>query len=604
VCGISGIVDFGGTAVTGKNLDNLNSALAHRGPDGGHQWLSDDRSVGLAHRRLSILDTSENGRQPMASSDARYWMTYNGEIYNFLELRDELVAKGHRFATQTDSEVILAAFAQWGEDMLLKFNGMWAMAIWDTHTRELFIARDRFGVKPLAFCWNEKRFAFASEPRALLKAGLSSGDIDIGIARRLVVDPMYVESSTHTLYRDIQKLQAGHFARINAQGMSLRRWWKSLDHLVPVPAKPSARTEQFRNLFDDAVRLRMRSDVPIGTCLSGGFDSTAIVCAMKRLTSGIERRQAQSWQHVFVASFPGWEFDERMRAEEASAWAGIVPSILDIHPESALKNFDEIIDDLGDVYLDPAIGPWLIYREVRRSGIAVTLDGHGADELMGGYRPAGGSILHSLQIALAAMSSRNGAASVARDHIRRGVLDMQGMNFLRQGNVDRPALLGEGDKLPGDWGPVSRALYTMFHSTILPTLLRNYDRASMAHGIEVRMPFMDWRLATYVMSLPDEAKLGEGLTKKVARDAMIGLMPESIRSDPLKIGFNTPIAAYFAGPLRDWIQALLNKQSAAFDEAIDRKKLITAVNRLTSQEKWTFANSQRIWPYLNLLRLM
>jgi asparagine synthase (glutamine-hydrolysing) len=603
MCGIAGIVNFGTETVANAKLQMLNRALTHRGPDGGHQWLSEDRSVGLAHRRLSILDTSANGRQPMASQDGRYWLTYNGEIYNFLELRDDLIAAGHRFSTQTDSEVILAAFAQWGEDMLLKFNGMWAMAIWDTQARELFIARDRFGVKPLAYTWNAKQFAFASEPQALLKAGISSGDVDLSIARRFVIDSMCVESSTRTLYKDISKLQAGHFARVNAKGVTLRRWWKSLDHLVSVPSTNAARAEQFRELFDDSVRLRMRSDVPIGTCLSGGFDSTAVLCAMKRLTSGSERRQAHSWQHAFVASFPGWEYDERARAEEASAWAGVVPSILEIRPETALADFDQVLNDLGDVYTDPALGPWLIYREVRRAGIAVTLDGHGADELMGGYRPAGGSVRHALQIALGSLATRSSTVGAARDHVRRGILNIQGMNFLRNGDIDRPALVGEADKLPDNWGPISRALYTMFHSTILPTLLRNYDRASMAHGIEVRMPFMDWRLAVYVMSLPDEAKMSAGLTKKIARDALVNLMPESIRSDPLKIGFNTPIANYFSGPLRDWIQTLLAKQSSVFDEAVDRKKLTATVNRLTTQEGWTFQNSQRIWPYLNLLGL-
>lgn len=604
MCGIAGIVDFGSISVTLNELKVLGNALFHRGPDGGHEWLSSDNSAGLAHRRLSILDTSDAGQQPMPSHDRRYWLTYNGEIYNFLEVRDELEALGHSFASQSDSEVILAAYQQWGQDMLLRFNGMWALAIWDTLASELFIARDRFGVKPLAFCWNGRRFAFASEPQALIKAGLSSGDVNVGMARRFAIDAMRIESSTRTIYKDISKIQAGHCARINATGMILHRWWNSLDHLVYVPASPAERIEQFRELFDDSIRLRMRSDVPIGTCLSGGFDSTAVVCAMKRLTSNSERRQARSWRHAFVASFPGWEYDERARAEEAAAWADVMPAILEIRPENALTDFDRVIDDLGDVYIDPAIGPWLIYREVRRAGIAVTLDGHGADELMGAYRPSGGSVKHSIQIALASLARRSNWVNAASDHIRRRALNFQHMNFLRDGDIDRPILLGESDEVPSDWGPLSRALYTMFHSTILPTLLRNYDRASMAHGIEVRMPFMDWRLATYVMSLPDDAKLGNGLTKKIARDAMAGLMPESIRSDPLKIGFNTPIAIYFGGPLRDWVQTLLKKHAPAFDEAVDRKKLATTINRLTAENGWTLANSQRVWPYLNLLHLM
>jgi asparagine synthase (glutamine-hydrolysing) len=603
MCGIGGIIHLSGPRVSHASLDMLSAALVHRGPDGGGRWLSEDGCVGLVHRRLAILDTSDNGKQPMPSHDGRYLLTYNGEIYNFLELKDDLIKAGFHFATHTDSEVILAAYIHWGEDMLSRFNGMWAIAIWDTLKNELFVARDRFGVKPLVYCCNGRQFSFSSEPKALLKARLSSGEIDLNIARRFVIDAMRVESSTQTLYRDIKNLQAGHCASFNANGLTVRRWWKSVDHLVQVPTSPTARAERFRELFDDSIRLRMRSDVPIGTCLSGGFDSTAIVCRMSRLTSGYEHRQASSWQHAFVASFPGWEYDERIRAEEAAVWAGVAPSILEIRPENALADFDQIVDDLGDVYIDPAIGPWLIYREVRRAGIAVTLDGHGADELMGGYRPAGGSIKHTLQTALASAVHQSGFVSSASDRLRRGILTIQGMNFIHGGNVDQPVLLGDNDEMPREWGPTSRALYKMFHSTILPTLLRNYDRASMAHGIEVRMPFMDWRLATYVMSLPDDAKFASGLTKKVARDAMTGFMPESIRSDPLKIGFNTPIATYFAGPLRDWVQTLLAKQSPAFDAVVNRKKLAETVNRLTAQESWTFANSQRIWPYLNFLSL-
>ena len=599
MCGIAGIADFGGKATTSGQVTVMTDVLAHRGPDGADIWQSDDHSVVLGHRRLSILDVGDGGRQPMRSHNDRYVLSYNGEIYNFIEIRRELEALGHRFSSESDSEVILAAFVQWGEAMLCKLNGMWALAIFDTISRRLFLARDRFGVKPLYYVWSDKCLQFASEIRALraIGAGLS---IDPGVARRQLIDPMRVEGSTRTLYVDIARLQGGHHAWADADGVRITRWWRTLDHLVVPPASADERVERFRELFYDSIRLRMRSDVAVGTCLSGGFDSSAITCAMSQSVDPAAARQAAAWQHAFVASFPGWRFDERQSAEEAAAFAGIEPSILEIRPENGLADIDQVLADLDDIYIDPAIGPWMIYREVRRAGVTVTLDGHGADELMGAYRPAGGSLKFTLQGLVANAASRSPLARDAADRVRQALLRAQDNAFLRPGPVPRLSLVGDDDALPQHWGSLSRSLYAMFHSTILPTLLRNFDRMSMAHGVEVRMPFMDWRLVTYVMSLPDSEKFGDGYTKLIARKAMAGRMPESIRSTKLKLGFNSPMAEYLSGPLATWARDLLAAPCPQFDAIVDTPKLAATVARLTARNEWTFARSQRLWPYFAL----
>jgi len=597
MCGIAGIADFAGVAASREHVVRMTEILAHRGPDGSGLWRDTDGNVVLGHRRLSILDIGDGGRQPMTSNDGRYVLTYNGEVYNFIEVRAELAALGHGFTSESDSEVILAAFVEWGESMLPRFNGMWAMTIYDTQARRLFLARDRFGVKPLYYSWSQRRLTFASEIRALRAIG-AGASVDHGVARRLLIDPMRVEGSTRTLYTDITRLQGGHFAWVDASGVVTTRWWRTLDHLVDPPANAADRVERFRELFFDSIRLRMRSDVAVGTCLSGGFDSSAITCAMAEAADAGVERQAQTWQRTFVASFPGWRFDERTSAEEAAAFAGIVPSILEIRPENGLANIDHILADLDDVYTDPAIGPWMIYREVRRAGVTVTLDGHGADELMGAYRPAGGSLKFILQGMVADAASRSELARSAADRVRQAILRAQGNAFLRPGPVPQLALVGDGDQLPSQWGSLSRILYAMFHSTLLPTLLRNFDRMAMAHGIEVRMPFLDWRLVTYVMSLPDSEKFGDGFTKLIARKAMAGRMPESIRSTRLKLGFNSPMAEYLTGPLAAWTRALLAAPCPAFDAIVDTPRLAATVERLTSRNAWTFVRTQRLWPYL------
>lgn len=604
MCGIAGILEFSGRAVTAADIRAMTDLLIHRGPDGGDHWISPDQSVAFGHRRLAIIDTTQGGRQPMMSHDGRYVITYNGEIYNFLELREELLRSGFIFKSDSDTEVILAAFCQWGESMLTRFNGMWAFAIYDTLQRRLFVARDRFGVKPLLYCWTPKFFAFASELQALRRTVVSSGKFDLEVAGRLVVDGMRVEGSSYTLFTDIHRLQGGYCGWISESGIKLRRWWRTVDHLVDVPATSKQRVDHFRELFFDSIRLRMRSDVPVGTCLSGGFDSTAVTCSMAQVAGSESQRMSRSWRHAFIASFPGWEFDERSQAEEAAKFAGIVPNIMSINHETGVSELEKILTDIGDVNIDPGIGPWLIYRSVSQAGIKVTLDGHGADEMMGAYKQEGYSLKFGLQTVAANLMSRSEGIRYLHDRTRQLILSGQDNNFLRN-RLGRPfSLVGQNDLLPTDWGGTSRGLYTMFHSTVLPTLLRNFDRASMAHGVEVRMPFMDWRLVCFVMSLPNESKFANGYTKWVARDAMAGIMPETIRMNRKKLGFNSPLTQYLPGPLKQWVHDLLEKPSPAFDEIIDRRRLVKTIEKLNAGSGWTFTNSQRIWPYLNLKYLI
>lgn len=608
MCGIAGIVNLRGNPVEPAEISRLTSLIAHRGPFGEGTWFNAKRNVAFGHRRLAIIDPGEGGYQPMVSGDGRHVIVYNGEIYNFLELRRELEAKGAVFRSQSDTEVILAAWQAWGEDMLLRFNGMWALAIYDTATDELFLARDRFGIKPMLYALSSERFVFASEQRALARSGLLETSLDIDVARRLLLDPFGIEGSERTLYSQVRRLQGGHCMWLRQGRVQVRRWWRTVDHLPAIPQTETERVARFRDLFQDSVALRMRSDVPIGTCLSGGFDSSAVICAMaSHEKAGMGPRDSTAWRHAFVATFPGASNDERPMAEEAAAWAKVAPSFLEIGRADALTDLDRILDDNDDVYIGLPSAPWLIYRELRRQNVTVSLDGHGADELMGAYFQEGQSAAFRIRNAAAALMSRSRLAQRGIDFLRAQMISRQGRYFLRGGLTAIPAalpLVAENDELPDTWGALNRRLYRMFHSTTLPTILRNFDRLSMAHGIEVRMPFMDWRLVTYTMALPETSKSADGMTKVVARQAMANLMPESIRTARRKVGFNSPMPEWLNGPLAGWTAELLDRKVPAFAEFVDEAPLRKAVGHLTATQRWDWESVGRIWPYLNMKWLL
>jgi asparagine synthase (glutamine-hydrolysing) len=568
----------------------------------------------------------------MHSPDGRYCITYNGEIFNFVELRHELEQKGRRFMGSSDTEVLLAAYATWGEGMLDRLNGMWAFAIWDAHRRELFLARDRFGIKPLHYLHAGARFAFASELKAFRALDGHRARLDEEAARVVLREPFRIEGSRRTLLESVRRLQAGHCLTLSADGRPrLRRWWNTLDRLPAVPATTQARADRFHELFSDAVRVRMRSDVPLGTCLSGGFDSTAVLSTMADLGRPSEagERQAADWQHAFVATFPGAQNDERPQAEEAARFAGVQPHFLSIDGSHALHELERMLFDFDDIYISMPNAPWLIYRELRRHAVVVSLDGHGADELMGGYKTGAALYLGDAPSLLS-----QPAETLRRVGLMRGLMGARAIatGLLREHPSFRPLLGGlrrlrtalprrarddefllsgpesagadfdlpwEQDALPDAWGSVNRELYAMFHSTTLPTILRNFDRTSMAHGVEVRMPFMDWRLVTYAMALPDAEKIGEARTKRVARLAMKGRMPESIRDSRVKVGFNSPMPEWLAGPLRPWVEALMDE--VRDDPLVDVEKLRRLYRQRAGAGAFSWANYASTWLALNYL---
>lgn len=637
MCGIAGLWKFEGGKVDADAFDRFVDSLRHRGPDGRGVWMDKSAGLALGHRRLAILDCTEDGAQPMGYANGRYWIVFNGEIFNFLEIRRELQGKGYTFRSQTDTEVILAAYDIWGRDMLPRFNGMWAFVIYDRQERLLFMARDRFGIKPFHYQWDGRQFAFASELKSFKHLEGYHASVNLETASVLLGEPMGVEGTTQTLLKGVQRLQAGHEAVLRDGQLTVRRWWNTLEHLTDTPSDPREQAERFRELFDDSVRLRMRSDVPVGTSLSGGFDSTAVVCALARMgREGGHDRQAREWQQTFVASFPGSETDERAMAEKVIAYSGVKGNFLVMDDSYALRDIEKVLYDFDDVYINLPTNAWMIYQELRRNKVLVSLDGHGADELMGGYKPADFLLLHQaphwltnpwenvrrLKECFALMHPSRRPASALGRLLRATRLTMRhhpdftlvkglrrrlarrGHPGLRVGappEDDSFVTVGDKDVLPKEWGPINRELYYMFHSTILPTVLRNFDRVSMSHGIEIRMPFLDWRLVCFVMSLPDNSKILDGETKKVARDAFKGLIPEEVRASKVKIGFTSPLPLWFQGPLKEWVEDVLGSSTAPAASLVDIPALRQYISRRNARGTWTWAEAEEAWTRVNYI---
>lgn len=607
MCGIAGIIKTDGILVQPEHLAVLRQSLRHRGPDGEKTWVSENGSCGLVHLRLAILDIGERSDQPMMSMDGSATIVFNGEIYNFLEVRAELEQKGVHFRTESDTEVLLEAWRVWGPGMLERLNGMFALVLHDNRSGRVFMARDRFGVKPLLYAQGPGFFAFASEMRALTALPFVPKDIDRDVAARLLFDPFSVEASERTLHSAIQRLPAGHYAVLEDGVLTMNRWWRTVDHLPDPPRTLDEAAATFRELFLDSVRLRMRSDVKIGTCLSGGFDSTAVVSSMAHMANAAgtdHRRESEDWRHAFIASFPSLPHDETPEARLAAAHAGATPQILDLSGDDGPADVDAVMKALDDVYISLPTAIWKLYRFVNASGVRVTLDGHGADEMIGAYKGAGFSVGYLIRqwlgIGGAGRSDRSFAFS---DAVKLMALRITGDVFLRGRTVAPPRLsiAAMDDQLPAHWGRLNRRLYGMFHASILPTLMRNFDRLSMAHGVEVRMPFMDWRLVTFAMSLPDDMKSGGGLTKLIAREAMRGIMPETIRASPRKIGFNSQMPDWLNGSLGEWAANLVARPGhPAFDAVVDRQALLRRLQRLNAGKGWNWTTTGRLWPYINL----
>lgn len=572
--------------------------LAHRGPDDQGVFYGQQDGVHVArmpstveagarvtmlHRRLSILDLSESGWQPMSSPDGRFHLVFNGEIYNYVELGEALASEGYGpFRSTSDTEVLLAGFARWGTSVLPRLVGMFAFAVFDVQEQRLILARDFAGIKPLYYGYWRDGLAFGSEIKALFTLPGISRRIDPGRAYEYLHHGL-TDYGTDTLYADIRQVPAAHYLAIDLDRLDaprLERYWTLHDE-TRTDLSFEAAADRLRDLFLTNVRLHMRSDVPVGAALSGGIDSTAIVAGMRHLFPESE-----------IHTFSYIAEDERLSEERWVDLAGrhVGATLHRVCPTAAemVADLPELIRIQDEPFGSTSIyAQYRVFRLAREVGIKVMLDGQGADELFGGYKlhvaarlaslvrsgrlveaahfvryaaryPVAGRWLEQVAYALAMLLPEGVQAPFVRLWGRESVPEWLDMAwFTDRGVAPRLHLWHAQD---------SRVLREMlersFGETILPMLLRYEDRNSMAHSIESRVPFLTPEMAAFTFSLPERYIIGpDGTTKSVLRRALRGLVPDAILDRKDKIGFVTPEKAWLA-QLRPWVERVLEDPAA------------------------------------------
>ena len=607
MCGITGIISRKTAHVDQEELKTMMAAMKHRGPD--DEGLFVEKNLGLGFVRLSIIDLSTAGHQPMFTPDERYVLIFNGEIFNYIELRKELIAKGHSFRSKTDSEVLLRAYIEWGEDMLPRLNGMWAFAIYDREEKTFFASRDRYGIKPFYYCIEEERILFGSELPCILEV----------LKRKPTADDTAVfdfltfnrtDQSDGTFFREIKKLNHGHYVKLrlvpeeleSANPFRPRRWYDLKKELK----SPFRNAHEFGEMFSSSIGLRLRSDVPVGVCLSGGLDSSSIVSV---LLKDFDKRDLNTFSAVYGSGKYGDEskFINLYKTDLQNMFFTIPDEhtlMADIEP--FVKAHAEPI---------PNTGPYAQYKvmELAKEHVTVTLDGQGADEELAGYHYFFGFYFKNLLL-----KGRAGRLLPELIHYYRNHSSTYGLkSFLflllpknmrtRLRAMDKGYLHPDFYELNSRNTSVAGELYsanTLQEALInhfeykLEHLLKWEDRNSMFFSLEARVPFLDYRLVERTLSLPEDLIINKGMTKHVLREAMKGILPNAIRMRRDKIGFGTPQDEWYRTEIfQKYIWDLIRSDSFASRNVIDAPKT-HEMYRKHLEKKGNYA--KEIWKWIHL----
>jgi asparagine synthase (glutamine-hydrolysing) len=601
MCGISGIATTGDSTIARELLEAMNERLRHRGPDDGGVWLGGegDVRVGLGTRRLSVIDLSPRGHMPMSSADGRLHITYNGEVYNFREVRRELEHLGRAFRSDTDTEVVLNAYAQWGPECLHRFNGMFAFAVWDARERELFVARDRLGVKPLHYAEWDGRFAFASEMKALMEDASLPREIDwdaldLYLTFRVIPHP-------YTIFKSIRKLAPGHylvwkdgrlrecaywdvFGRANGANRADANGHASNGHARHNGSVASIKRELFE-LVEDAVRMRLVSDVPLGVMLSGGIDSSVV--------AGLMARQTGTRIKTFTLGFLGAKgalqgYDESESARRTVEYLGSEHHELLATAELVRDTIPEALDHCDEPFATSSVIPTFLVSKLARENVTVALSGDGPDEIFAGYRayllePLADvymrvpRLLRKGLLEPAVLGLRASDATPLARNIRRTQRFVRALDrvpserFFRltnkfydvpAGSVYDPAfrtlslelaeqaLRGyyEESKLGGDL--INSMLYVDSKIKLADHILTKVDLMSMKVGLEVRSPFLDYRVVEAAFRIPGRLKINWFRKKHLLRETFKNVLPRHLLSLPKK-GFEIPVSEWLKRELRE-----------------------------------------------------
>jgi asparagine synthase (glutamine-hydrolysing) len=593
MCGIAGIVERVKGRCEPAFLHRMNGAVVHRGPDDGgeHFW----QNVALGHRRLAIIDLSECGHQPMSSSDGALVIVFNGEIYNYVELRAELEKAGQSFRSRTDTEVIVASYAVWGTDCVSRFNGMWAFALLDKKQRRIFCSRDRFGVKPFYYTESPERFAFGSEIRQLLPF-LPTRES----SRSLVSDFLLTGVCDHTeqtFFEGIRKLPPGHNLSYDlvSNRFKISRYYKIAPSSALSSAGPEEAVAVFGSMLESSVDLRLRSDVPVGTCLSGGLDSSSIAS----LASPLYRRRAgRAFRSITAVSEQDSNDESAFASKVAAAggmeWFTVKPSYDD---------FVEVLPSVVKAQEEPFGGPsvvmqFFVMKTAREQRIPVMLDGQGGDETLLGYTKYYASQLLATWkekgllalLGAHAMAGRNNA-EMSLWNSAKYLLTGLSPGLRHRLYAWRHRYLISTPPIPQHFRDLCRsasdclALQKLeITSTHLPVLLRYEDKNSMAHSIEARLPFLDYRVVETALSLPRDVKIRDGWSKWVLRKFMSGRMPDEVTWRKNKMGFEAPEKTWLDRHSNTMKEVIAG--SAVIREIVDFGKLDSLWPSLDYRSRW------------------
>lgn len=584
MCGIIGSIGFGSspTTFTPAKFDDLMSKMAYRGPDARDQWVSTLDNVHLGHLRLSIQDPRPEGTQPMHldTVNGRYSIVFNGEVYNFREIAVELEALGYSFKTTTDTEVILTAYAAWGTSCLKKFNGMFAIAIYNDKSKELFIARDRLGIKPLYYHVDENGLQWASEVKALRPLVASDTSVNPFLLDQYM-NFGYIPGDK-TLNNGINRLLPGHYMILkDGEGVRFNQYWDL--NFKPEKEKEDKSLEQWiaegRELFKDALRLRMRADVPMGVFLSGGLDSSAVVAGLDQIGA----KNIKTFSVRYDLEKFGAEFDESVYANQVSEFFGTEHKTFTMTPEHFESYIPEFVSTMDEPVTEAAAISLHYVSELAKDDVTVVLSGEGSDEIFGGYDlyrymqtiekirnsitpigckvaksvsdallPPGNKIRKYIDLAAMPFEERYRGISVY-DQSHKSSLYLNSTN--QQVDANTPVQQYADSLMSEHAGAdlLSRMLSFDTKTWLVDDLLTKADRMSMGSSLELRVPFLDYRIVEFAASLPTKYKINGQEGKYILKKMMEGLLPDNIIYREKK-GFPTPLKLMFKGPLKSYIQ--------------------------------------------------
>jgi len=590
MCGITGIIDRNNKKINKDKMQKINNLISHRGPDDEGFYFSDNFAFG--HRRLSILDLSSDGHQPMHYLD-RYTITYNGEVYNYLEIKEELLSCGYKFSSHTDTEVILASYDKWGEECVNKFNGMWAFAIYDKEKNRIFCSRDRFGIKPFYYTEINDKFIFGSEIKQLLEFYETRYVNKSVLMDYLIIG--YEEYTNETFFERIYKLEQSHnlLYDLDTHRFEIKRYYNiEIDEKIEELSEKDS-VAQYKEKLRNSIELRLRSDVTVGTCLSGGLDSSAIAS----IASALYTKQTGKQFKAIHAKSTDRKTDESVYAKKVVAHCHMDLNIVEPTTQEFIESIDEVIYTQEEPFGGPSIFmQYFVMKEAKRWDCKVMLDGQGGDETLLGYEKYYPAYLITLnpwgRIKGFFNASKNSKLTIKQllgyfiyftnakirikrlrqknsfikdkylDMVNRDIVEISSQNYL----------------------DIFKLQYGEIYATKMPHLLKYEDKNSMRHSIETRLPFIDYELLQTALSLNNNFKIKDGWTKYILRKTVDRLLPKNIVWRKNKLGFEAPADT--------WIKSI----STDMKKSIEKSKIVNEIidkidfDELDRVQRWKLFN--------------